>query len=168
MGMTISGTVTYGKPLIDSLASMPNIVVAFSKAVIDKTYLTWLDVSKLLVAFPERVEVLGDTVSFQGPVAIISSINPTYRLFAKCVIGIACGVMTYLFLKAFTPKKSNQLTSSSVSISAKTKKHIRYSRLFSLLVAGLGFYLAGRYLPTQAGVHFYGLPPFPFRSGIEA
>jgi hypothetical protein len=167
MGMpAISGTVTYGKPLVDGLASMPSVVVAFSQAVIDKTYLTWLDVSKLLEAFPEHVQVLGDTVTFQGPVAIISSVNPTYRLFAKCVLGLASVALYRLFIRAMTPKQKNQLTSS---VQVKNKGQIAIIRIFfSYAFFGLGFYLADRFLPTQAGVHFYGLPPYPLLSNIEA
>src|SRR6266849_2460713 len=88
-GNTVS--VIYGKPLVDSVAKLPALVTALSEAVIDKAYLTWVDVNELMAAFPERVKMLGDNVIFQGPVAIISSVNPTQRLFAQCMLGLASG-----------------------------------------------------------------------------
>ncbi|HEY5236485.1 MAG TPA: hypothetical protein VIJ14_09930 [Rhabdochlamydiaceae bacterium] len=162
MGMTVSGTVIYGKPVFASLASMPAVTVAFSEAVFDKAYLTWLDVSKLLTTFPEHVKVLGDTVTFQGPVAIVSSMSPTRRLFAQCMLGIAAGVLNYLFLNAFASKHV-RLPSLAMSVPiAPRAERIRKIQIaaFSFLVAGLAYYLAGRYLPTQAGVYFYKQPPF--------
>ena len=158
MGMTISGTVTYGKPVIDSLASMPSVAIAFSEAVIDKAYLTWLDVSKLLTAFPEHVKVLGDTVTFQGPVAIISSLSPTQRLFAKCVIAFAYGVMTFVCVRAMRQRRLYQMGFHDLN-GAKRIITI-YSAAIGLLSAGLGYYLAGRLLPTQAGVYIFRQPPF--------
>jgi hypothetical protein len=139
MGMTVCGTVTYAKPLVDSLASMPTVVIAFSQAVIDKTYLTWLDVSKLLIAFPEPVQVLGDTVTFQGPVAIISSVTPEYRYYAQCVLGI----ITFCVFKKKISKQGDDMIDSIAS------------SILSLIGAGCAFYVAGRHLPTQAGVHFF-------------
>lgn len=166
---TISGntvSVTYGKPLVDSLAKLPAVVTALSEAVIDKAYLTWLDVNELMAAFPERVKMLGDNVIFQGPVAIISSVNSTQRLFAQCMLSLACGALTYLFFWATAPKKINHLTSSSASITNKTKRYIKIGRIFSLVSAGIGFYLAGRLLPTQPGVYFLGQTPFHL--GLQA
>ncbi len=157
-GNTVS--VTTGKPLADSLSKLPDLVTALSEAVIDKAYLTWVNVDELMAAFPERVKMLGDNVIFKGPVAIISSVNPTHRLFAKCMLGLATGALTYLLFWASAPKKINHIPSSSASISAKTKRYIKISRIFSLLSVGVGFYLAGRCLPTQAGVYFLRLPPF--------
>lgn len=164
MGITISGNVTYGKPLVESLASMPNIVFALSQAVIDKTYLTWLDVSKLLAAFPEHVKVLGDTVTFQGPVAIVSSMSSTQSLYTKCMLGMASGVLCYLtclFAKAVAPKRGNPMRyfsfKASTATNAKITKAIRIT-CFAAAIAG--FYFAGRYLPTQAGVYFHKQPPF--------
>lgn len=157
-GNTVS--VIYGKSLVDSLAKLPTVVAALSEAVIDKAYLTWVNVDELMAAFPERVKMLGDNVIFKGPVAIISSVNPTHRLFAQCMLGLASGALTYLFFWAMALKKINHMPSSSASISAKTKRYIKISRIFSLLSVGVGFYLAGRCLPTQAGVYFLRLPPF--------
>jgi hypothetical protein len=160
MGMTISGTVTYGKPVIDSLASMPAVAIAFSEAVIDKAYLTWLDVSKLLTAFPEHVKLVGDTVTFQGPVAIVSSLSSTQRLFAKCAIAFASGVITSVFVRGRRQRRVNHMLSSA-PMNAHTKKMITiYSAVLGLINAGIGFYLAGRYLPTQAGVYIFRQPPF--------
>jgi len=157
MGVTIIGTLPYGKPLVASLASMPAVLVAFSQAVIDKTNLTWLDVNKLLTTFPEHVKLVGDTVIFQGPVGIISPISPTRRLFAQCMLGIASGVFHYLVLNAMAP----QNLSLSVPIDPRAER-VRKIQIaaFSLLNAGLGFYLAGRYLPMLAGVYFSKQPPF--------
>jgi hypothetical protein len=161
-------TVTYGKPLVDNLAKLPDLVTALSEAVIDKAYLTWVDVNQLMAAFPERVKMLGDNVILQGPVAIISSVNPTHRLFAKCMLGLASGALTYLLFRARTPKTINHLPMLSDSIAAKTRRYITISRIFSLLSAGLGFYLAGRCLPTQPGVYFLGQGYFHPFNGIEA
>jgi hypothetical protein len=155
MGMTVSGTVTYGKPLVASWANLPSVVVAISQAVIDKTYLTWLDVNKLLTAFPEHVKLVGDTVIFRGPVAIVSSMSPTRSLFAQCMLGITSGVLCHLFIKATESELYSAFPDSDY-----VKQGKRIQAAFSLLIIGIGFYLAGRLLPTQAGVYFFRQPPF--------
>ncbi len=157
MGVTIIGTLPYGKPLVASLASMPAVIVAYSQAIIDKSHLTWLDVNKLLTAFPEHVKLVGDAVIFQGPVGIISPISPTRRLFAQCMLGIASGVLHYLFLNTLTSK--NLSLSVPIDPRAERVRKIQIAA-FSLLNAGLGFYLAGRYLPMLAGVYFSKQPTF--------
>lgn len=158
MGMTISGTMTYGKPLVASLATMPSVAIAFSQAVIDKTYLTWLDVNKLLIAFPEHVKLVDDTVTFQGPVAIISSLSHTQRRYGVCMLGLAFGVITYISIKAMRQKRINHMVSYNANQSKRAKTI--YSAAIALLSAGFGFYLAGRILPTQPGIYFLGQPPF--------
>lgn len=158
-GNTVS--VIYGKPLADTLAKLPAVVTALSEAVIDKAYLTWIDVNELMAAFPERVKMLGDNVTFQGPVAIISSVNPTHRLFAQCMLGLATGALTYLFFYATAPKRVNHMQQLDAPNKAKIERYIKISRIFFLISVGVGFYLAGRFLPTQAGVYFLGQGSFP-------
>lgn len=159
MGMTVGGIVTYGKPLVASWASMPAVAIAFSQAVIDKTYLTWLDVSKLLTAFPEHVKLVGDSVIFRGPVAIISSMSPTRILFAQCMLGITSGVLCHLFIKVITSEEERDLQSAYPD-NDYIKQGRRIEAAFSLTVAVAGFFFAGLLLPTQAGVYFFRQPPF--------
>ncbi len=161
MGVSISGTVIYGKPLVASLANMPAVVVALSEAVIDKTYLTWLDVSKLLKAFPEHVKLVGDTVTFQGPVAIVSSMSPTRRLIIQCSLAAALGGLHYLFFSRMLAKGSYAQNHRGFLVPPPLSR-LRMIRIacFTLAGAYLGFYAAGRLLPTQAGVYFYKQPPF--------
>ena len=162
MGMTVSGTVTYGKPLIASLASMPAVVVAFSEAVIDKTYLTWLDVSKLLTTFPEHVKVLGDTVILEGPVAIVSSMSPTRRLFMQCSLAIVVTFINYIALKSILPGRTSLKTSATIGGTGSSSTHGKkvVALIGALAMGALAYFVAGRYLPSQAGVYFYKQAPF--------
>jgi hypothetical protein len=161
MGVTVSGTVTYGKPLVASLSNMPSVVVAFSQAMIDKTYLTWLDVSKLLKAFPEHVKLIGDTVIFQGPVAIVSSMSPTKRLVIQCSFAIVTAGIHYLFCRyLFALRKYDHNERGHLEARPLSTRRILYFALATFLSSAIGFYIAGRLLPSQAGVYFFRQPPF--------
>ncbi|HEX4840002.1 MAG TPA: hypothetical protein VFU89_06135 [Rhabdochlamydiaceae bacterium] len=72
-------TVTFGKTLTASLAHIPSITCVSTQAMIDKTYLKWLDIAKLLNAFPKHIQLVGDMVVFQGPVAIVLPWSPTKK-----------------------------------------------------------------------------------------
>jgi hypothetical protein len=163
MGITVSGTVTYGKPAFESLAILPGVTVALSEAVIDKAYLTWLDVSKLMATFPQNVKMLGDTVILQGPVAIISSLSPTKRLFMQCALAIAAGVVTYVFIKLMPVGNTRLKASTKVNGVKVNFTRSNVAVIGALATAALAlsvFYVAGQYLPTQAGVYFYKQTPF--------
>ena len=142
MAVTVGRTVTYG------LASLP-AVVAFSEAVIDKTYLTWLDVNKLLTAFPQHVKLVGDAVIFQGPVAILSPKSLTSRHFIQCSLAIAIGAVYYIAVDSF-------IQLGLVVFRRKLSPTYRafVPKFGALAIGALCYYMAGRYLPTQAGVYF--------------
>jgi len=155
MGINASESVMYGKPLV---ASLPAVKIYFFEAVLDKAYLAWLDVSKLLEAFPKHVQDLGGRVTVQGPVMIVKSMSSTRRLFIQCGIAFGAAVLVYIFLKMAVPKKDHILITASGVI---TSSQHRRKRIVLSLITGLGaYYLAGRYLPTQAGVYFLGQPAF--------
>lgn len=160
MGVTISGTVVYGKPLVASLASMPSVTVAFSQAVIDKTYLTWLDVGKLLTAFPNHVNLSGDTVTFQGPVAIVSSMSPTRRLVMQCSLAAVIGVVNYILGKYLLASRSYVENGRGELVARPLPGRKIGIVLISLGCAAVAYFVAGRLLPTQAGVYFFRQPPF--------
>jgi hypothetical protein len=162
VGFSVNGTVTYGKPLIGSLASLPAVSVAFFEASIDKAYLTWLDVSKLRTAFPENVKAMGDTVILQGPVMIVSSMSPARRLFMQCSLAIAATFISYIAYKFLLPATSRLKFSARSGPVEASSTHGRSAvvAVFALATGALAYYVAGRYLPTQAGVYFYNQTPF--------
>ncbi len=51
-------------------------IFAFAKTVIEKADLMWLDIEKLAVDLPQRVQILEDNVTFIGPVSIRPPYNP--------------------------------------------------------------------------------------------
>jgi hypothetical protein len=154
MGVTIGRTVTYGKPLVASLASMPDVVVASSQAVIDKIYLTWLDVNKLLTAFPEHVKLVGDAVIFQGPVVIISPMSLTRRHLIQCSLAIVVGTMSFLFVQVIY----SLISRGGAKISFTRRSVV--ALIGALATGAVYYFVAGRYLPTQAGVYFGNQLPF--------
>lgn len=142
------------------LPSLPPVVVALSEAVIDKAYLKWLDISKLLAAFPEHVKVLGDNVTFQGPVAIVSSMSPMRRVFLQSMGAMFPCALFYIFLHKVISKNVKVIYSYCSNGKQAGIAMTVCNLAGALLSFGVGFYLTGRCLPTQASVHFYGQPSF--------
>ncbi len=133
-------------------SSLPSVVIALSEVVIDKVYLKWLDISKLLATFPEHVKVLGDNVIFQ----IVFMMSPWTR-FSLQIFG---GSLSCMFMRRLTTNKKRVIR-SYFSDDKQAKLAVAVCNLVGILLSfGAGFYLTGRYLPTQAGVHFYGQPSF--------
>jgi hypothetical protein len=141
---------------VSFLPSLPPVVVSLSGAVIDKAYLKWLDISKLLATFPEHVKVLGDNVTFQGPVAIVSSFSPMRRLFLQSMGAIFPCLLFHMFMRKVILKKERVISSYFPDVKQAAKAMLIFNVVGTVLSLGAGFYLAGRCLPTQAGVHFYG------------
>lgn len=140
--------------------SLPPVVIALSEAVIDKAYLKWLDISKLLATFPEHVKVLGDNVTFQGPVAIVSSMSPIRRFFLQSTGAFLPFCLFNLFMIKVVGKKEKVIRSYFSNDKQAGRAVIVCHIAGAILSLGAGFYLSGRCLPTQAGVHFYGQPYF--------
>jgi len=153
MSILGGGTLTLEKPLVPGLAIMPIVTSATVQASIDKAYLAWLDLSKLLKAFPERVQLIGDTVVFQGPVTIFPPLGLTRRLIIQSFVGIAAGGLLLLFSTTIL-----LMMKRGREVSLSKKQLIAY---FGSICVGavLGFYAAGRCLPTP-GVHFYSYSSF--------
>lgn len=153
MGVEIRRTATF-------FPSLPPVVVALSEAVIDKAYLKWLDISKLLATFPEHVKVLGDNVTFQGPVAIVSSMSPMRRVFLQSMGAIFPCLLFHMFMLIVISKKERVISSYFHHDDKKAAKAMAICQVVgTVLSLGAGFYLTGRCLPTQ-GVYFYGQPSF--------
>jgi hypothetical protein len=153
LGLSICGTASY-------FPSMPPVTLALFGAEIDKAYLRWLDVSKLLAAFPQQVKALGDIVTFQGPVAIVTSMGPIRRIFIQCLFSNLSGVVSFVFLNVIISKKE-RLISSSFSDGNNAKLAILISKLAAYFLGfGVGFYLTGRYFPLQPGIYIFGQPSF--------
>jgi hypothetical protein len=158
MGFAVQGTATYGKPAFESLAILPRVTVALTEALIDKAYLTWLDISKLKAAFPQNVKIVGDTVILQGPVAIVSSLSPKSSLFIQCTLTLAVSVTAYVFIR-YMPLGDIKLKASQKVEGVK----VNYTRSHVAIVGALAtaaltlscFYVVDRYLPMQPGVYFY-------------
>jgi divalent metal cation (Fe/Co/Zn/Cd) transporter len=162
MGFSVHGTMTYGKPLIESVSTLPAVSVAFFEASIDKAFLAWLDVSKLLIAFPDNVKAMGDTVILQGPVMIVSSMSPTRRLFMQCSLALAATFISYVANKFLLPATSRLKLSARSGLLEASSTHGRsvVAAIGALAMGALVYYIAGRYLPTQAGVYYYNQTPF--------
>lgn len=143
---------------------LPSIVFAFTKAVIDNCYLSWLDVNKLQAAFPNRVQVLGDTVTLTGPVTIVShNIGPLQRIYMQSAIAFAAVtvsfLVTFIFTSIFFPEPPNYRTRSSNDEIQITPRVIALAAV-NLAVFVAAFYAAGRLIPTQAGIYFGKEVPF--------
>jgi hypothetical protein len=148
MGMTINGTFTFGKSLI---ANLPAVTIAISKAVVDKTYFIWLDINKLQAAFPKNVQALGDTVTLQGPVMIVSPMSLTRRIFMQSILGTAAGIVYYI---AFFKERSRLVEGTPATpILSKRNEKIVYTALLALTYGVVAFYL-------QPGVYFFKQPAF--------
>ena len=125
---------------------------------IDKIYLTWLDVNKLLATFPEHVKLVCDDVIFKGPVAIVSPMSLTKRHLIQCSYAIIAGVVSYIYMNFY-------FWAYAKFRAGGARNSFTYTRIVVPLIGGLAmgalcYYMAGRSLPTQAGVYFGNQPPF--------
>jgi len=155
--MSIFGndTVTYGKPASPSSHNLPFVTTAPVQASIDKAYLTWLEISKLLMAFPQRVQLVGDTVVFEGPVTIISPLSITRRFAMQSLVGIATGTCLLAFIALLISKGASQWNPLS--------KKLLTVAVVSLGCGGAiaGFYGTGLFLAlAKPGVYFYNVSSF--------
>ncbi|HEX2579553.1 MAG TPA: hypothetical protein VHK67_04030 [Rhabdochlamydiaceae bacterium] len=148
--MTIGRNLSYGKSLL------PTFIAALHQATIDKSYLTWLDINKLLQAFPQHVNLIGDAVIFKGPVAIVSSISSAERHGMQWQLAVATGLI-FLLCASYTVFLNSVVFHKKKPLSMRN-----FIVVASMTLAGgmYAFVAAGHSLPTQPGVYFPGQPPF--------
>ncbi|HEX2579554.1 MAG TPA: hypothetical protein VHK67_04035 [Rhabdochlamydiaceae bacterium] len=96
--------VTYsGQSLIASgVTCIPHHLRVSDQATIDKTHLRWLDICKLLNAFPQHIQLVGETVVFQGPVGIGFPISSTRQFIVHFQLVVTVGTLLFIFARSIT------------------------------------------------------------------
>ena len=138
MNATLSWGFGSYTPIAISLAVTSNTpignVFAFVATLPKSQFEGLIDLDTVAKLVPERITFDGSSVTFSGPVAIVSSVSALF--FGKIVISAATGILAATMYS----KKSNDNNLIALFI--------------AIVAGGMAYYAANKYMPSLPGIFF--------------
>ena len=143
LGAVFSGVVRLERPLIPGSATMP-LCGALFQAVIDKSYLAWVNLEELVKNFPTRVSIVNDTVTLEGPVLIIPVVSALRKHVTQAFGAVGLTLLFSAVIYAIQDPKNE----------GEKAKALNFSVGLAFLMSAGTVYAATQLLSKSVGIHF--------------